>query len=82
MENCSPAQREKVVAALGNEQLSESQISEVQELITNSGALAEVEKLITDLTDQAILALRQSQVAGKIVEVLEEMAMIATQRSV
>ena len=35
MENCSPAQREKVVAALGNEQLSESQISEVQELITN-----------------------------------------------
>ena len=82
MENCSPAQREKVVAALGNEQLSESQISEVQELITNSGALAEVEKLITDLTDQAILALRQSQVEGKIVKVLEEMAMIATQRSV
>ena len=82
MENCSPAQREKVVAALGNEQLSELQISEVQELITNSGALAEVEKLITDLTDQAILALRQSKVDGKIVKVLEEMAMIATQRSV
>ena len=82
LENCSPTQREKVVAALGNNQLSEQQISEVQELITESGALAEVEKLITDLTDQAILALRQSQVEGKIVKVLEEMAMIATQRSV
>ena len=82
MENCEKSEREIVASALGNESLTESDVTTVQEIITRSGALAEVEKLITDLTNQAISALRHSSVEGKIANVLEEMAIIATQRSV
>jgi geranylgeranyl diphosphate synthase type I len=68
--------------SLGNPDLSEQDVSALQEIITSSGALNQVEKLITELTDSAISALRDPQLDGKIATVLEEMAIIATQRSV
>jgi geranylgeranyl pyrophosphate synthase len=62
--------------------LSLENVSALQEIIVKSGALNEVENLITDLTSTAISALQDSPVDGKIAKVLEEMAIIATQRSV
>ena len=82
MENSSPSERKVVTSALGNHMLSDGEVEEIQAIIKSTGALAEVEKLITELTDQAISALQQSQVEGKIVGILKEMAIIATQRSV
>ncbi|MFM8752004.1 MAG: polyprenyl synthetase family protein [Actinomycetota bacterium] len=82
MENSSPSERKIVTSALGNHMLSDDEVEEIQAIIKSTGALAEVEKLITELTDQAISALQQSQVEGKIVGILKEMAIIATQRSV
>lgn len=82
MENADVSQRAKLLSALGNEELNESQVEEVQELIQDTGALNEVENLITTLTHEAISALRQSPIEGKIATVLEEMSIIATQRSV
>lgn len=82
MENADLSQRQKLHNALGNQNLGESEINEIQEIIKTSGALHEVEKLITDLTHEAISALQQSPIDGKIAKVLEEMSVIATQRSV
>ena len=82
MENSSSTERNIMTSALGNPSLSDSQVAEIQGIIKGTGALSEVEKLITELTDQAISALQQSKVEGKIVSVLKEMAIIATQRSV
>ena len=82
MENSTPAERSILTSALGNQLLTDAEVEEIQGIIKNSGALSEVEKLITELTDEAISALRHSSVEGRIVNVLEEMAIIATQRSV
>ena len=82
MENSTPAERKIVTSALGNQLLTDVEVQEIQGIIKATGALAEVEKLITELTDEAISALRHSAVEGRIASVLEEMAIIATQRSV
>lgn len=82
MENATPAERKIVTSALGNQLLTDVEVQEIQAIIKGTGALAEVEKLITELTDEAISALRHSSVEGRIANVLEEMAIIATQRSV
>ena len=82
MENADQSQRNTMTEALGNSLLAESDVAQVQEIIIKTGALDEVEKLITILTRESISALRQSSIDEKIRAVLEEMSVIATQRSV
>ena len=82
MENADQSQRKTMIEALGNSLLAESDVAQVQEIISKTGALDEVEKLITTLTQESISALRQSPIDEKICTVLEEMSVIATQRSV
>jgi geranylgeranyl diphosphate synthase type I len=82
MESATQEERKLITSSLGNPDLSPEEVSSLQEIIVRSGALNEVEKLITDLTSTAISALQDSPVDGKIAKVLEEMAIIATQRSV
>jgi geranylgeranyl diphosphate synthase type I len=82
MENATPNERLLITSSLGKPDLSAESVSALQEIIVRTGALNEVEKLITELTHRAISALQDSSVNGKIVKVLEEMAIIATQRSV
>ncbi|MFM7491298.1 MAG: polyprenyl synthetase family protein [Actinomycetota bacterium] len=82
MENADQSQRNTMTSALGNSQLSEDDVAQVQEIIVKTGARDDVEKLITDLTQESISALRQSPIDEKIRSVLEEMSVIATQRSV
>ena len=82
MENANQSQRNTMTEALGNSLIDESDVAQVQEIIIKTGALDEVEKLITTLTQESISALRQSPIDEKIRAVLEEMSVIATQRSV
>jgi len=82
MENADQSQRNTMTSALGNSQLSEDDVAQVQEIIVKTGARDDVEKLITDLTQESISALQQSPIDEKIRSVLEEMSVIATQRSV
>ena len=81
MEAANKEERDLLSASLGDEGLDKTQILRLQEIISSSGAVAQVEKLITELRDRAISALRDSQVEASILSVLEEMATIATQRS-
>lgn len=81
MERASTAQKSFLDAHLGNPNASAEEISKMQEIIDESGARSEVEKLITELTSTAISALREPMLEGKIATALEEMAIIATQRS-
>ncbi|MEY3168774.1 MAG: hypothetical protein RL421_17 [Actinomycetota bacterium] len=82
MEHTDAAGKALLDRSLGNPDLSEKDVAALQEIIISSGALEQVEKLITELTTSAISALRDPQLDGKIAKVLEEMAIIATQRSV
>ena len=81
MEAANKEERDLLSASLGDEGLDKTQILKLQEIISSSGAVAQVEKLITELRDRAISALRDSQVEASILSVLEKMATIATQRS-
>ena len=81
MQAVGKQERELLTDSLGDEGLDKTQILKLQEIISSSGAVAQVEKLITELRDRAISALRDSQVETSILSVLEEMATIATQRS-
>jgi len=81
MQAVGKQERELLTSSLGDEGLDKTQIIKLQEIISSSGAVAQVEKLITELRDRAISALRDSQVETSILSVLEEMATIATQRS-
>lgn len=81
MEGLSPIEQEKLDTGLCNPDVTEDQIQEMQSLIKSSGAPERVEKLITELTDNAISALRTPEIDTKIAAALENMAIIATQRS-
>lgn len=81
MDRVNTEKREKLNQALGNSSISESEISELQSIIEASGAKDEVEKLITELTEKAISALQESQLDPSIATALNQMAIIATQRS-
>lgn len=81
MEKLNAVQREKLDQALGNQSLSSHEISELQSMIIESGAKDQVENLITELTQKAISALQDPKLDTKIAGALEQMAIIATQRS-
>ncbi len=81
MELAAPSAKDKLQTGLGKQDISDDEIKELQQIIEGCGASAKVEKLITELTEQAISALRDPRIDTKIASALEEMAIIATQRS-
>jgi geranylgeranyl diphosphate synthase type I len=81
MERASTTDREFLESNLGNIAASSADIARMQEIIKESGAQAQVEKLITELTAKAISALQDGAIDKSIAAALEQMAIIATQRS-
>ena len=81
MEQLTVNQQQTLEQALGDPTISEQQIDELQRLIRDCGAVDRVEKLITELGAQAISALQDPKLDTKIATALEQMAIIATQRS-
>jgi len=67
-------------AALGNPDLDNSQVAQIQELVKDSGALAECEELIERLLQEALNSLKHPALNGDVAKHLNEMAVAATNR--
>jgi geranylgeranyl diphosphate synthase type I len=76
----SEQQAEIVRRHLGDPALTAEGIAEMREVIVETGALAESERLIEELTGQALAALAEAPVAEPARDVLAELAVAATRR--
>ena len=65
----------------GNPQISESAITRLQEIITETGAAMHVEDLIDELTSTALEALNRDQISHQTRTLLTQMAEVATKRN-
>jgi geranylgeranyl diphosphate synthase type I len=72
----------RVLGLLGDPALKPAGVQSLREVIVATGALAEVEQMITDCTDQALAALDASAVDPHAGVVLRELATAATARRV
>jgi geranylgeranyl diphosphate synthase type I len=82
LERATPAQAELISQHLGDPGLSEEGVYALREVISDTGALAESERLIEQLTEQALSALDDPLVEPTAAEVLRELAGAATARKV
>lgn len=80
LERCNKSDQEIIEAALGDRTLTEAQLLQVQDVISRCGALDQCERMITELFDNAVSALNNSDCNGNIKKLLIEMALAATQR--
>ncbi|WP_199433577.1 polyprenyl synthetase family protein [Qaidamihabitans albus] len=75
-----PAERDVLAAAIGDTGLTESGVDTVRRVLTELGAVAEIERRITELTRTALSSLRAARLTGPATERLTELATKATQR--
>ena len=76
----NPAQKDLLDTLVGNPNLTPHQVEQLQHAIDDSGALQQVENLITQLTEESISALHAAPIESHARELLEQMAIRATQR--
>jgi len=81
LEGAPPADAKQLDDLLGRS-LSEDDVADLRRVIEQSGAHAEVERRIKELTDQSLVALEQAPVTETAREVLRGLAEAATQRAV
>ena len=81
VEAASPAQAALLRRHLGDPALDADGVDALREVITDTGALAHVEALITALTDQSLRAIDSVEVAEPAHEILRDLAVAATSRS-
>ena len=81
LETATPAQSAVVRRHLGDPHLTAQGVSELREVIEQTGALGRVEGLIEELLDDALAAVRAMPVQAQAREVLEELAVAATARA-
>ena len=74
------AGRGRLERALGDPTLNQNQVAEIQQLIEDSGALVECERLIEELLAQALNSLAHPSLVGEVAEQLNQMAVAATRR--
>ena len=77
----NPDQR-KVLDGVGDPGMSESSIADIQTVVKETGALAEMESHIVALHDVAVSALDKKQLAGDAYDELVRLAHVVTQRLV
>ena len=82
LENARPAQAAAVRRHLGDPHLSAEGVTQLREVIQDTGALRRVEAMIDERMEAALSALRAAPVAAEAREVLEGLAVAATCRSV
>jgi len=66
---------------LGRRDLDSPQIETLRQIIVETGALAELESIIEEMTFKAHKALTTGEITPLAVQLLDEMAIAATQRS-
>jgi len=81
LEAATPAQADVVRRHLGDPHLSEDGVTALREVIHETGAVARIETLITELVDDAVRALAAAPVADDAREVLGELVVAATART-
>ena len=81
LETATPAQSAVVRRHLGDPHLTAQGVTELREVIEQTGALGRVEDLIEELLDDALAAVRAMPVQAQAREVLEELAVAATARA-
>jgi geranylgeranyl diphosphate synthase type I len=81
MERASPAQLAEMRRSLGDPRLDEAGVERLREMMADTGALVEVERLIDELRDDAWTALARAEVTPETRRVLEELVVIATTRT-
>ena len=81
LETATPAQSAVVRRHLGDPHLTAQGVTELREVIEQTGALGRVEDLIEELLDDALAAVRAMPVQTQAREVLEELAVAATARA-
>jgi geranylgeranyl diphosphate synthase, type I len=79
-ERATEAQSKALRSGLGDPSLDEDGVAELRSVIADTGALADVERSITELTDTALRALAAAPVTAEAREVLTELAYAATAR--
>ena len=80
LEGCNAVQKSKIENSLGKYDLSDSEVTVIQEIIVESGALARCEALIENLYLRAIQAIQNSDIEAEVIELLKFMATAATKR--
>jgi geranylgeranyl diphosphate synthase type I len=73
--------QQSVLAQVGAARLDDAQVANVQQVIVDTGALAELEATITRLTDEAITAINAAPVSSQVRSALVELAAYVVQRS-
>ena len=82
MDRATPAQAAQIRRHLGDPGLDTEGVQQLRTIITETGALAEVESVIEALTDEAVASLDSVSLAPPATEVLTGLAYAATRRSV
>jgi geranylgeranyl diphosphate synthase type I len=81
MERASPAQAAEMRRSLGDPRLDVAGVTRLREMMVETGALDEVERLIGELRDDAWTALARAEVTPDARRVLEQLVVTATSRT-
>ena len=73
--------KSRIKSSLGNQNLTMAEVNVIREIIVSSGALAEVENLISTLTSSAHSALEYGEIEPLAKVALEQLLTIVTQRT-
>lgn len=80
MRALDPAGRTELAAALGRTDLSDGEVAQIQEVVRTSGAVDEIEELITSLSTQAFDALEAAHLPAPAADTLVALARSAVER--
>ena len=81
LDRVAPAQRAIIEEHIGNPAISSDAVEEIRSIIVNTDALAEVEDLITSLTNSALAAIDTDLIAQPARKALYDLATIVTKRN-
>ena len=80
MELADSTQKSEISSTLGNQSLNLAQVNKVREIFVSTGALSEVENLISKLTSSAQSALEHGEIDPMATSALTQLLTIVTQR--
>ena len=81
LSRATPSQRSQFLELFGRKELDIDHINTLREVIIDTGALAELESIIEEMTSKAHNALVDGGITPRAAALLDEMAVAATQRS-
>jgi geranylgeranyl diphosphate synthase type I len=82
IDKADAVQEKELKSGLGNPVLNASQVEKMQEIITQTGALAHIELMIEELTNTSLSALNFDEIHPIGRDLLTQLAVIATSRKI